>query len=383
MNEIKIQVLKNKIEKMEKNKNAAYEAWIKCQQDPGVESFSKKCKKLYANLYRYTTDLQDLESKLYAMKHHTKMITFEEYQKSIKDSPSPSIQAQKTPKFPETVIVSVNIHGGYDVNAGGDDLTYFKLPKGVSLRTITAVPAGVCYFPGGKNTGIPHYIAEHKDDHNALFDKTQYHPYQDHLDYVVKHIANFARTEDKSYVDQFAKHYVHKKRKAVAAIYDKEMADFSLYHSDKMYHVDKYLEGDEVPNKGFQVQYKDIFMRKSRKYDSEINVLNMTNAPNLLDTSFFNLKQDPVILAHGIKFGSNIELEDVITYLTKYGAKDIILIDFSCSVLMGDKVTDRSTRRIRLNATRESHARTNKKRHRSASKSPDKKKARTDSRSNR
>lgn len=150
MNEIKIQVLKNKIEKMEKNKNAAYEAWINCQQDPGVESFSKKCKKLYANLHRYTTDLQDLEAKLYAMKHHTKMITFEEYQKSIKDFPSPATQAQKTPKFPETVIVSVNIHGGYDVNAGGDDLTYFKLPKGVSLRTITAVPAGVCYFPGVK-----------------------------------------------------------------------------------------------------------------------------------------------------------------------------------------------------------------------------------------
>ena len=105
-----------------------------------------------------------------------------------------------------------------------------------------------------------------------------------------------------------------------------------------------YDDTVEVPKKGFQIKYADILNRRS-KNDSEIKILNMPHAPNLADENWFSL--DKYKWEHPEKgVFANIELENVVKYLSKHGAENIIMLDFTCSNLP-DKISDRSTRRIR------------------------------------
>jgi len=273
---------------------------------------------------------------------------FENFQKNIRETPTSSIK--KVPKFPKTVIIAVTIHGGYDVNEDKEELDYFSLPKGVTLRTITAAPVGVSYISCRTvDVELIQRIIEGKDEINKLLNQVSDLEFQKVLDYMTNMIASSFHKEEKGRIENLAKKLkATKTKKRKINSYDKAVTDFSVFHSDKIYQTQMYDDTVEVPKKGFQIKYKDILNRRS-KNDSEIKILNMPHAPNLADETWFSLDKykwhhpEEGILA-------NIELENVVKYLSKHGAENIIMLDFSCSNLP-DKISDRSTRRIRRKFT--------------------------------
>jgi hypothetical protein len=269
---------------------------------------------------------------------------FSEFTAGIKEhTPSPVTLNKKNPKFPETVFLCVKVHGGYEYSSNSSS-TYFELPNGVTLRTINAAPIGECYI-GGQDDDILNGIVDMLQSEQIQFELKE-DELQENIDYITKEIASTLKKEEISRLKQMKiKEFAHSLQKKVKSIV--------VHHSDKVFQIITYPKNSQVPKKGFQIQLKDIFLShdfQHDKYTSRLTVLNMSHLPNLADTAWFNLKQDQYSIEHGGKTQTviDIQLEDIIKYLSDYGAKNIVLIDFSCSGIYG--ATEREVRNLRRNS---------------------------------
>lgn len=269
---------------------------------------------------------------------------FSEFTAGIKEhTPSPVTLNKKNPKFPETVFLCVKVHGGYEYSSNSSS-THFKLPNEVTLRTINAAPIGECYI-GGQDDDILDGIVEMLQSKQTQYELNE-DKSQKNIDSISKEIASTLKKEEiprlkKMKIEEFDPS-LRKKAKSIV-----------MHHSDKVFQIITYPKNSQVPKKGFQIQLKDIFLSEDfqhDKYTSRLTVLNMSHLPNLADKTWFNLKQDQYSIERGGKTQTviDMQLEDIIKYLSDHGAKNIVLIDFSCSGIYG--ATEREVRNLRRNA---------------------------------
>ena len=272
---------------------------------------------------------------------------FSEFTAGIKEhTPSPATLNKKIPKFPETVFLCVKVHGGYEYSSNSAS-THFKLPNRVTLRTINAAPMGECYI-GGQDDDILDGIVNMLQSEQTQFGLKQdvglkENELQENIDSITKEIASTLKKEEIPRLKQMKiNEFDPSLRKKVKSIV--------MHHSNKVFQIITYPKNSQVPKKGFQIQLKDIFLShdfQHDKYTSRLTVLNMSHLPNLADKAWFNLKQDQYSIEHGgtTRTVIDIKLEDIIKYLSDHGAKNIVLIDFSCSGIYG--ATERDVRNLR------------------------------------
>jgi hypothetical protein len=342
---------------IDKRKMKAYDDWVKCQNHRDREGYHSDCKKLYDKFSALMQEQQSFVEKLYHIR-----TDFQVFQQRIRDTPQKG-RVKRAPKFPKTVILAVNVHGSYRMNKEQDDVAVFELPKGMTLRTITAAPPGVSFMTCEKiDKDLIQSVIDTKDRFNAYVTSLNDNPeqLQKDLTRTALLIAETFRTQDKTRIEAIASAYKtenrNKKQKREGSPgLEQTIKDFAINHSDKTYQVHSYKGKDKVPKKGYQIKYKDILQR-THENASEIKILNMTHTPNLSDDTWFDI--DKHIWEHpeaGIL--ANIKMEDIIKYLNKYGCENLILLDFSCSNLdreMGSRGTRVIRKRLMSTAVRNS-----------------------------
>ena len=348
---------------IDKRKMKAYDDWVKCQNARDKhgnhrEGYHSDCKKLYDKFSALMQEQQRFVEKLYNKRREIQ-IDFQEFQQRIRDTPQKHGK-KRAPKFPKTVILAVNVHGSYRTNKEQDDFVVFELPKGMTLRTITAATPGVAFMTCEKvDIDLIQSVIDMKDTLNSNINSIKNtKQLQEYLTSIALFISEIFRTRDKSRIDNIASQFktANKKRKLeITTDIKKTIEDFAINHSDKTYQVHVYKDKDKVPKKGYQIKYKDILQR-THENASEIKILNMTHTPNLSDDTWFDI--DKYIWEHpeeGIL--ANIKMEDIIKYLNKYGCENLILLDFSCSNLdreMGSRGTRVIRKRLISTAVRNS-----------------------------
>jgi len=354
---------------IDKRKMKAYDDWVKCQNNRDREGYHIDCKKLYDKFSALMQEQQSFVEKLYHIRKDIRT-DFQAFQQRIRDTPQKGL-AKRPPKFPKTVILAVNVHGSYRMNKEQDDFVVFELPKGMTLRTITAAPPGVSFMTCEKvDRDLIQSVIDTKDTLNTYVTSLTNNPeqLQKDLTRTALLIAETFRTQDKTRIEALATEYKsdnkNKKRKQeVSAGLEQTIKDFAINHSDKTYQVHVYKGKDKVPKKGYQIKYKDILQR-THENGSEIKILNMTHTPNLSDETWFDI--DKHIWEHpeaGVL--ADIKMEDIIKYLNKYGCENLILLDFSCSNLdreMGSRGTRVIRKRLMSTAVRNSGKRTRRSR---------------------
>ena len=359
-----METLYKDMQDIDKKKMKAYADWVKCQNHKDREGYHRDCKELYDKFSALMQEQQRFAEKLYYVK-----TDFQAFQKKIRDTPQKD-RVKRAPKFPKTVILAVNVHGSYRMNKEQDDFVTFELPKGMTLRTITAAPPGVSFMTCEKvDEDLIQSVIDVKDPLNSNINSIKNtKQLQEYLTTIALLIAETFRTRDKSRIDALASAYKsenrNKKRKLEGSPeLGKTIEDFAINHSDKTYQVHAYTGKDKVPKKGYQIKYKDI-LKRTHQNASEIKILNMTNTPNLSDETWFDI--DKHVWEHpeaGIL--ANIKMEDVIKYLNKYGCENLILLDFSCSNLdreMGSRGTRVIRKRLMSTAVRNSGEKRSRKR---------------------
>jgi hypothetical protein len=306
----------------------AYEEWKKCQNLPRRPGYAEECKESYNEfsklLQEYNTLVYSSETGLIR-----KIRSLEEEE--------PASKREKIPKFPETVIVALMIHGAYDVNSEKDGIKFFDLPEGVTLRTISVAPMGVCNYVDADHLdkNLQELIEEDIEVTVPLLTACKKNDSCDEmLDWLTKRIANYLRNnENKELFNSVKKRASVLSSKEVLTPEEYESMNdgdmFSTHRRDSMYRTNKYIGLSKVPFKSFSVSEKDLLI-KTTKHDWDIKILNMPHTPNLLDDTWFDLKKRKRSY-QGEGQMVEVTMPDIINYLSTYGAKNIIFIDFSCS----------------------------------------------------
>jgi len=217
-------------------------------------------------------------------------------------------------KYPEQVILSVTSHGGIDLDLA-DNVVFFTVPEEMNLIKLSAVVPGVCNMVSSDDTEwtnnyILWFIDDHKEKRNGA-------PF---LKEDIEKLADALKKEDEAGVDE-----VHKTIKQHRRIGEADPdAEQFVYHADKSYNVSEYNSGETVINK--------IYTRNDREhietpFDLKINALNVIGKPDLIEEI-----KGKTGSKRGPEKNSDIHLKDIFEFLKKKGVKDVVLLDFSCSV---------------------------------------------------
>lgn len=270
-------------------------------------------------------------------------------------------------KFPETVVLAVSMHGGYDVIKEDErtiDIPSFpfsslseKLTNPVtgkifedstepirSLRTITAAAVGVAYY--FKEELLSEYINTIKKTYYEKFplDKPNYSSEKKDkkqviLDIVQKGISvSLKEIEKKRIVTDELLTRKSMKRKSDTEEELTEKKDSFIYHSNKMYWTRKYISdipSSKIRDKEFSKDSGDAV----HEYDNRINVLNMDGIPDLLDDELFPTFER--------EYDNRATIREILTYLYSQGVNDVILVDFTCSHCDFGNTSPRTTRNLR------------------------------------
>jgi hypothetical protein len=276
-------------------------------------------------------------------------------------------------KFPETVVLAVSMHGGYDVIKEGErtiDIPSFpfsslseELTNPVtgkifedstepirsltepirSLRTITAAPVGVAYY--FKQELLSEYINTIKTYYEEFrLDKPKYSSEDEDekqviLDIVQNGISlSLKEIEKKRIITDELITRKSIKRKSDTEEELTEKKDAFIYHSNKMYWTRKYISdipSSKIKDKEFSKDSEDT----GHEYDNRINVLNMDGIPDLLDDELFPSFER--------KYYKRATIREILTYLYSQGVNDVILVDFTCSHCDFGSTSPRTTRNLR------------------------------------
>ena len=217
--------------------------------------------------------------------------------------------------YPKTVVLNISTHGNLNYNASHYAPLMFKacLP----MTTITATKPGVCNFVN-------------REDANALSnivrDVTLKHSDTNSIIKVAKEIQTKLKTFDA---------YTEKPLNSE----DYEYIKF-LRHYDSRYTLKTYRYGDMVMDKVFSTNRKDV-----SDYDDEINawiitVVNMPGTPNLFH-----------LMSQRSNRESTATMEDIMYFLKSKGVEGILVVDFSCAIIVDTNtrkiVSDRVARNVR------------------------------------
>jgi hypothetical protein len=246
--------------------------------------------------------------------------------------------------LPQTVILSVNLHGGLEITDKGEPPS-FTLPEDLKVCTIDNAPPGACSIWSEKVDTYLEAVIQMSAVFNREFESRAFEGVcQDLGDLFRQHEGIDIRPAEM-------------KAKDIDSSY-KEKIEYALHHEDKIYETYCYAGGSKIHDKGFQFQLADV--GKEGVYRSKINILNLgyfptlkERVPNLINEEFFHgLKRDPQTGRDGVTVHAvNFELKDILGYLYARGVRNILLIDFSCSSF--SSTSPREIRRLARNTRTE------------------------------
>jgi hypothetical protein len=336
--------LEKKKEKLEVKRNRVYEKYVelrKKKQRTTKESI--QFKDLHDKFFALNSEILEVNGRIHEITKKIKKLIktrekfekarekfkkareeFQRFRKGITESASvPRYIRGHLPKFPTTVVVSINIHGGYCRTQGEN----FYIHKGKTLRTITAAPTGCVNFEDLKLTRTIQTMSQNwikaLIEDRKLWDSELT---EEQLDFYTKNIAEILRKRSS----------IYQRAEDSATLHDSDAEYISNYsrltsRKTEMFQTHKYLSTNGIPNKGLQIKHSDIIRREKQDIiEGEIKILNMPFTPNLADENWFSLKRDRVFTTDNDKY-ENITLKTLVEYLTQNGAKNIILIDLTCS----------------------------------------------------
>jgi hypothetical protein len=296
----------DKIREADKKMQESYEEWKKCQDLKRRPGYAEECKESYNKFSKLLQEYNELINK-------------------------PNDKVKRIPKFPQTVVLAVNTHGSYKSNSENTDIETFDLPTGITLRTITAAPMGTCNFVSKE---VPKNLRELIDEYDTtskplLDDCNKTNSCDTMLDWITERYSNFLRNNEGVIRNEILESVQQKKRRDVTIkdeTFINNAEDRYIYRKDTAYNMNKYENGAKVPVKSFSFNDNDVLT------DDMIGIIiiNMPYSPDLFDKTWFSLP-------------TSIEDKDTVTttksiieYLSDYGAKNIILMDFSCSTFSED-----------------------------------------------
>ena len=139
---------------------------------------------------------------------------------------------------------------------------------------------------------------------------------------------------------------------------DPQVKSYNILTKSKMsYRVNFFNPHEKIMNKEYN--HRCNFNSRKPTYNNKIHIMNMNKTPNLMHF----LEKD---FAYICGYRKYVKTSDIITYLKSHNVKEIVLLDFSCSVFVEENkddsneehvtLEDRKTRRIKRELSK---ARTN------------------------
>jgi len=216
--------------------------------------------------------------------------------------------------FPETVILSVTVHG--TIYPENDTLIpTFKVPEGMRIKKISAVAPGVC------NVTSETQIAKINISILSAFEKLV--KYEDIVSKLPPLIESFKQLE-KSEVLPILKD-------AKSTISEKEKG--FIDHTDKGYTTREYLAGQEILQKRYS---RSVGEGTNDANDFKITALNVVGQPDMLSLVISGRLGATTTRASEIEEGQYmVRLSTFVEFLQEKGVKNIVLFDFSCSDFPG------------------------------------------------
>jgi len=222
--------------------------------------------------------------------------------------------------FPETVIVSVTLHGSIHPE-DGEPVT-FKVPEGMRIKKISAVAPGVC------NVTSETQIAKiNRSITSAFKNPVQYEDVDSKLPPLIQSFKQLEKNE----VIFILKDDSGEKEK-----------DF-VRHTDIGYTVVDYLAGQPILQKRYS---RSVGEGIDDANDFKINVLNVEGQPDLHSLLLTGRSGATTTRASEIEEGQYmVRLSSFVNLLQEKGVKNIVLFDFSCSDFY--QATPRESRALR------------------------------------
>jgi hypothetical protein len=273
-------------------------------------------------------------------------------------------------KFPKTVIITVTTHGRIPLDKKGQP-AMFTLPPGMTLTKISSVVPGVCNIMSSDDSDYYNEILIHwlktREEEPSSGTFTQ-------------KVVGFLRKEDKENImKEVEKNVRQKKRELELEKERQKMVSPSTIPFEDEYEEDEDEddEGEDMESdirlneaylnafdKNYPVSVFENMRKKSRTipaskkvinkqyireesteqfespWDFKISVLNVVGYPDLMR-----------LMVGRTHYGTSvISLEEIVKMLNEKGVRNILLVDFSCSVLQDetDVVSDPDERTIRI-----------------------------------
>jgi hypothetical protein len=226
--------------------------------------------------------------------------------------------------FPSTIVLSINVHGGFDSIVDGitgeKKLPIIKIPDELdTFIKIDSVPIGYENYVNEKE--IENYI-------NII-------KYQLKSNYYIEKCCN-----KRIILEQITTNIINKYKKTFK-VYTKKYPDDEFYkhiYFNKMYQIKKFNRMDKIINKSFCYS-KD----EKNKLIKNISILNKGYE---YDDLFEILNKN--CLCNRYEGGLEISLYGILNFLVQQGVKKVIMFDFTCfNVLPEKEFTPRHLRKIR------------------------------------
>jgi hypothetical protein len=236
------------------------------------------------------------------------------------------------PRFPKKVVLLITTHGCIPVKK--EMPTTLDVPDDMKIIQITAAGLGEINNIYGVN--VIKYADKIREYLNyLLISKTK----EDYLNTLKPLTAHMKKLDETLMVPEIKEKI--KKNPNEDYGFDRNYYYQKLDKSD--YRVNIFNPGDKILNKTYNRAALD-----ATNYDWRINTLNVPGNPDLL--KWFSPR---VTRAHS---ENEIKLSKVIKFLKIRGVKEVVIIDFSCSVFMDENnryILNRDKRRLRYDLYRQ------------------------------
>lgn len=212
--------------------------------------------------------------------------------------------------FPETVVLSITVHGLMSVENG--TVPKFTVPEGMRIKKISAVAPGVC------NVTTEEEIKIATDSIRKVFGSPDL-TYEEIDSKLTPLIESLKTLESKT---------LPTVRSQLKGEKDTNMSNF-LRHTDKGFSTVEYLPGKPMINKEFGRSDGEGIETVD---DYKITALNAVGQPDIHSIIVSGRPGATMTRASTKSEGDYLlRLSTIVTFLQERGVKNILLFDFSCS----------------------------------------------------
>jgi hypothetical protein len=243
-----------------------------------------------------------------------------------------------TTKYSKKTILSINIHGGIELDEN-KDISTFQVPKNIKITVVQAVPFGIVNLVSDFEYNnymdviikYQHEIAQTKNLHYTLEEIVQHFKKIDTISGEITKIK---------YSNNFIDNFISNENTDNS---EKEMVKNQLkgyfHHNNKKYSVKTHKSSETITNKTFGICNSEKFKNNNNNWgwSNEISVVNKAGIPDLLDEMNFELKQKKRINTRkSIDEYYMADFKDITRFLGEKGVKELVVFDFSCSEIFHD-----------------------------------------------